>query len=119
MKKKEEPMREAKPGKMELFGGVAARGSVTDTGAGGRAPEYAAEAHPKPATLTGAEKLAALRGFMNDWERLRRSGLASGRLQLRREELELQRANYEFQKAKEAQKFKEAKQVELRSIKVN
>src|SRR5436190_513576 len=100
-------MSEAKP---ELFAGMAAEaaelkaaagGSITETVAGWLAPEYAAAAHQKLAELAGDEKLSALQGLMHDWVKLRGSELASCRVQLRREELEIQRANAAFRKEKE------------------
>src|SRR5262245_17697205 len=79
----------------------AAQGPVTETVAAWLAPQYLLAAKEKLRGLAGDERLAALQAIIQDWSGLRRGELASARVQLRREELEWQRANGKLQKEKE------------------
>jgi hypothetical protein len=79
----------------------AAGGAVTDAVAGWLAPQYLLAAREKLAASTGAGRFEVLRTFVQDWATLRRGDHSAARLQLDREQLDLQRANRQAEKEQE------------------
>ena len=97
-------------GTMEVLLGVVAEGAALNTAAGGAmadavatwlGPQYLVAAKEKMEAADDAERYAALQAFIADWARLRRGEHLAGRLQLKREELELRRAKMAWQKEME------------------
>lgn len=74
---------------------------VTDIAVGWLASQYTTAAHEKLATANGAERWEVLRAVVQDLTLLRRGDHSAARLQLEREELELQRASSQTQMEKE------------------
>ena len=79
----------------------AAGGSITDSMADWLAPQYLLAARQKLGSAEGSQSWEVLRQMVHDWALLRRGDHSAARLQLEREELELQRANSQTQKEKE------------------
>jgi hypothetical protein len=79
----------------------AAGGSITDGVASWLVPQYLLAARERLDTTEGAQHWEVLRAFAHDWAMLRRGDHSAARLQLEREQLELQRAN--AQAAKEGE----------------
>ncbi len=79
----------------------AAGGYVTDAVAGWLAPQLLLAARKKMDASDENARFEVLRTFVQDWALLRRGDHSAARLQLEREELELQRANSQTQKEKE------------------
>lgn len=69
----------------------AAGGSITEAVADWLAPQYALAARERLAATEGAERFQILRAFVEDWALLRRGHHQAGRLQIEREQLELDR----------------------------
>lgn len=74
---------------------------VTDIAAGWLVSKYIVAAHEKLAGADGAQRWEILRAVVQDLSLLRRGDHSAARLQLEREELNLQCANSQTQKEKE------------------
>ena len=74
---------------------------ISDTAAGWLASKYMLAAHEKLAGEDGARRWEILRAIVQDLSLLRRGDHSAARLQLEREELDLQKANSQAQKEKE------------------
>ena len=85
----------------------AADGSVTDGVAGWIASQYATTTHGELAAVEGSQRWHILRAMIRDWAILRRNDQAAVRLQLAREQLELNRSNNQAQKEKEFRQWLE------------
>ena len=69
-----------------------AGGSITEAVADWLGPHYALAARERLAEVEGTERWEILRAFVEDWALLRRGSHQAERLQLEREQLELERA---------------------------
>ena len=79
----------------------ASGGCIADTMTGWLAGQYACATHDELGVAEGDRRWEIMEACIQNWTRLRRSDRAAERLQLAREQLELNRANSQAQKEKE------------------
>ena len=83
----------------------AAGGCIADTMTGWLAGQYACATHQELGVAEGPRQWEIMDACIQNWTRLRRSDRAAERLQLAREQLELNRANNQAQKEKEFRRW--------------